>query len=166
MRLLTVSAGGYNGTALGSGCEFFARAIEDWTPTARGTEWVWAARVAGTTSLANLFNVRSPSVGVVEFTSGGNLFRLISGSTGIAFRDSTNAADTFTVNAAGTAIEAALAVTFRLPSATEHSIASGGAYYFGAAATDGTWRITRSGNDLVIQRRESGSYVTKSTISA
>ena len=32
--------------------------------------------------------------------------------------------------------------------------------------TNGSWRITPSGNDLVIQRRESGSWVTKSTISA
>ena len=41
-----------------------------------------------------------------------------------------------------------------------------GAVYFGDSETDGSWRITRSGNDLVIQRRESGSWVTKSTISA
>lgn len=40
------------------------------------------------------------------------------------------------------------------------------AYYFGAEATDGTWRIIRSGNDLKFQRRESGSYVDKSTIAA
>lgn len=37
-------------------------------------------------------------------------------------------------------------------------------HYFGATATDGTWRIGRSGNNLVIERRESGSYVTKQTI--
>lgn len=40
------------------------------------------------------------------------------------------------------------------------------AYYFGDPTTDTSWRITRSGNDLVIQRRESGSWVTKSTIAA
>lgn len=40
------------------------------------------------------------------------------------------------------------------------------AHYFGPSATDGTWRIVRSGNDLVIERREGGSYVTKSTITA
>lgn len=38
--------------------------------------------------------------------------------------------------------------------------------YFGASATDGSWRITKSGNDLVIQRRVTGSWVTKSTIAA
>lgn len=38
--------------------------------------------------------------------------------------------------------------------------------YFGSSATDGTWKIVRSGNDLIFQRRESGSYVTKHTITA
>ncbi len=38
------------------------------------------------------------------------------------------------------------------------------ALYFGPRETDGSWRITRSGNNLVFQRRESGSWVTKSTI--
>lgn len=38
--------------------------------------------------------------------------------------------------------------------------------YFGPAATDGSWRIIRSGNNLVRQRRESGSWVTKATDSA
>lgn len=33
--------------------------------------------------------------------------------------------------------------------------------YFGAIATNGSWRIIRSGNDLVVERRESGAYVEK-----
>lgn len=37
-------------------------------------------------------------------------------------------------------------------------------YYLGAEAVDGTWRSCRSGNNLVFERRESGSYVTKSTM--
>lgn len=45
-------------------------------------------------------------------------------------------------------------------------VASDKAFYLGDAATDGTWRFTRSGNNLVIERRESGSYVTKQTIAA
>jgi hypothetical protein len=36
----------------------------------------------------------------------------------------------------------------------------------GAIETNGNWRITQSGNDLVIQRLESGTWTTKSTISA
>lgn len=40
------------------------------------------------------------------------------------------------------------------------------AFYLGDSGTDGTWRIIRSGTDLVFERRESGSWVTKSTIPA
>lgn len=39
-----------------------------------------------------------------------------------------------------------------------------GTVYFGDSATDGTWRITQSGSNLSIQRRESGSYVEKSAV--
>ena len=38
--------------------------------------------------------------------------------------------------------------------------------YLGPSGTDGSWRMVRSGNDLVFQRRESGTWTTKSTISA
>jgi len=40
------------------------------------------------------------------------------------------------------------------------------AFYLGGADTDGSWRFTRSGDDLLAQRREAGVYVTKQTISA
>lgn len=36
--------------------------------------------------------------------------------------------------------------------------------YLGASGTNGSWRIGRSGDDLVFERRESGSWVTKLTI--
>lgn len=38
--------------------------------------------------------------------------------------------------------------------------------YLGDEATDGSWRFAQSGSDLVIQRRESSVWVTKSTITA
>src|SRR5690606_9992661 len=76
-----------------SGGEFFARALENWTPTARGTEWVWAAHRVGAVALTNLFSVSSPSANTTDFKSGSNLLRFIPGSTGIVYRDSTNAAD-------------------------------------------------------------------------
>ena len=40
------------------------------------------------------------------------------------------------------------------------------AFHWGAPTSNNTWRVIRSGNDLLFERRESGSYVTKSTISA
>lgn len=39
-----------------------------------------------------------------------------------------------------------------------------GAYYLGEAGTNNSWKIIRSGNNLLFQRYISGSYVTKSTI--
>jgi hypothetical protein len=41
-----------------------------------------------------------------------------------------------------------------------------GAFYLGDSGTNGSWRFIQSGNDLVIQRRETGSWVTKDTILA
>jgi hypothetical protein len=46
------------------------------------------------------------------------------------------------------------------------TVGSDDAVYFGGDVSDGSWRIVRSGNDLVIERRVSGSWVTKSTITA
>jgi len=40
---------------------------------------------------------------------------------------------------------------------------SSGYFYLGAKTTDGSWRIGRSGNNFVIERRESGNWVTKQT---
>ena len=53
-----------------------------------------------------------------------------------------------------------------ITSGSDFEAASAGAMYFGDQTTDGTWRIVRSGNDLVIERRESSSWVTKTTITA
>jgi len=38
-------------------------------------------------------------------------------------------------------------------------------FYWGDPATNDSWRVQRSGDDLVFQQREGGSWVTKSTIS-
>ena len=35
------------------------------------------------------------------------------------------------------------------------------ALYFGDSATNGSWRIIRSGNNLVVERREGGVWVEK-----
>lgn len=43
---------------------------------------------------------------------------------------------------------------------------SANAFYFGDPSTDGSWRLVRSGNDLVIERRVTGAWATKSTIAA
>jgi len=45
-------------------------------------------------------------------------------------------------------------------------LSSTSTWYVGAPATDGTWKIVRSGTDLQISRREAGVYVVKATIVA
>lgn len=40
------------------------------------------------------------------------------------------------------------------------------AFHLGDPTVDGTWRIVRSGNNLVFERRESSAWVTKQTIAA
>lgn len=54
----------------------------------------------------------------------------------------------------------------RNPQYEEVHLISTGIIYFGDSSTDGSWRIVRSGNNLVIQRLESSTWTTKSTISA
>ncbi len=56
--------------------------------------------------------------------------------------------------------------TSALDVAGDVEVGAANAHYFGDPTTDGTWKFVRSGNDLLAQRRESGSYVTKQTISA
>lgn len=50
--------------------------------------------------------------------------------------------------------------------AGDFAVASTNYHYWGASDTDGSWRMGRSGDNFVIERRESGSWVTKSTIAA
>lgn len=55
--------------------------------------------------------------------------------------------------------------TSQLDVAGDIEIGSENAFYFGDPSTDGTWRIMRNGNNIVFQRRESDSWVSKSAIS-
>lgn len=46
------------------------------------------------------------------------------------------------------------------------STAEGAILYLGPAGTDGSWRIRVDGTTLKLERRESGTYATKATLSA
>ena len=52
----------------------------------------------------------------------------------------------------------------RKPNYEEVHLKSDGVTYFGDSGTNGSWRITRSGDNLVFQRLESGTWTTKDTI--
>jgi len=56
------------------------------------------------------------------------------------------------------------APTSKLDVSGDVELSSTGAVYFGDPSTNDSWRIVRSGNNLVFERRESGSWVTKSTM--
>jgi hypothetical protein len=51
----------------------------------------------------------------------------------------------------------------RLDVGGDVEIASDGWTYYGDPATDGSWRVGRSGSDLVVEKRLSGSWTTKHT---
>lgn len=69
----------------------------------RGGRMRFQAAAVGAAGLVNLYDIQSGGAGIAEFASAVATLRIISGATQIAFRDSGNTADTFTVNAAGTA---------------------------------------------------------------
>ena len=46
------------------------------------------------------------------------------------------------------------------------AVGSAEAFFLGDGGTNGSWRFFRSGNNLLVQRRESGSWVTKHTFTA
>jgi hypothetical protein len=56
--------------------------------------------------------------------------------------------------------------TSKLDVSGDVEVGDANAHYFGDPTSNNTWRIVRSGNDLVFGRRESGAYVTKFTIAA
>lgn len=53
------------------------------------------------------------------------------------------------------------AATKRWELVTAGSLGATGFLYFGDPATNGTWRIGRSGNNLNFERREAGVWVKK-----
>jgi hypothetical protein len=81
--------------------------------------------------------------------------KLLSGHTAAAIdvRDSANASK-FSVAANG-GMSASGSVVLNTTTA---------AFYFGGSATDGTWRFVRSGNAFNIDRRETGAFATKATV--
>jgi len=64
------------------------------------------------------------------------------------------------IDQGGTGATTAAGAVINLGLATNDTV------YFGDQGTNGSWRITKSGNDLSIERRESGSWVQKSLILA
>jgi hypothetical protein len=54
-----------------------------------------------------------------------------------------------------------LLMALRIGSVGVYCVGKDGSVYFGDPTVDGCWRFTRSGNDLLLQRRETSNFITK-----
>lgn len=90
------------------------------------------------------------------------------GSNGAAYIQTNNGTTALTLDSSQNATFAGkVTATTALISSDYVQCDATGAYNLGNPTTDGTWRFVISGTgNLLIQRRESGAFVTKSTISA
>lgn len=106
--------------------------------------------------------IADDTAGTSHFTNGGNSF-------GSAFRlyDPTTKEHRILVNGTGEKIVLGQPSVYKLEVNDDGVVMSNfDALYYGESDVDGSWRIAASGNDMVMQRRESGSWVTKTTFSA
>jgi hypothetical protein len=58
------------------------------------------------------------------------------------------------------------AIIATTPQVNEVHLIATGVVYLGDSATNGSWRIVRSGDDLHFDRRESGAWVNKGSFTA
>jgi len=137
-------------------------------------------------SIAEKFRISSDGmVGInTSVTSGAGIVRIESASDlAVRFLDTSVFKGILGVNQSGSLLSDASEDDFVLRSAADIRITRDGtdtdflidddgvevksdkAYYLGDSDTDGTWRMIRSGDDLLMQQRESSVYVTKQTIS-
>lgn len=144
--------------------------ITTWTGTAlqiRSTRF----GVSGHTIPANATLIAYNSVLVGNYTNNGTLSLYGSFVTGSLTNNATlnlYQNDSLIKNNSGitgTTVKDAL-VTIWNKIGTDLDLSSTEAVYFGVSNVDGTWRIIRDGDNLIFQRRETGNYITKSTISA
>lgn len=68
-------------------------------------------------------------------------------------------------DAALDAADAAIAASL-VGAPADFTVPAANSIYFGPADTNGSWRINISGNDLQIQKKESGVWVEKFSITA
>lgn len=98
-------------------------------------------------------------------TNGGRLrLRNTAGNTDLVFINAHDATDDF-FNTGNNMGIGTTTPTSKLDVNGDVEIGSSNAYYLGDPTTDGSWRIIRSGDDLLMQQRESGTWNTKQTIS-
>lgn len=125
---------------------------------------------AGKTYFGNGITSATPSPGYL-YGTGGSGTNVVGGSLYIAPGPSTGNATPSSIilqsTVAGTSGSTAQTLAYTLTVTNNLVRLAATTYqYWGSEGADGSWRIGRSGNDIVIERRESGVWVTKSTITA
>jgi hypothetical protein len=113
--------------------------------------------VIGTNVQAYDLNLVDLATGVFNESAGDNDFR-IEGNTDANLLVSDASADNIGIGV--------VAPSSKLDVDGDIEISSTSAFYLGDPMTNGSWRIVRSVNDLVFQRREGGAWVTRDTITA
>ncbi len=154
----TIASGHSGATAMGAG----TTASGGHGATAMG-RLTTASGHYGTTAMGNLMTVSgNTSVGInlygdttARTVSADNVFVVMGGNVGINKVDPACALDMVGDIQASAVISAGTALYAR-----------GKDLFLGSGSDDGDWRIRESGGNLIFQKRESGLWVTKETISA
>jgi hypothetical protein len=111
------------------------------------------------TTIITAFNAGGINVGSGAFTASPGI---INAQTGLRINNAAAAGNYLRGN--GTNFVSSPIQQSDITALNDIVLPSTGATYYGAVNTDGSWRTIRSGNDLLHQRRESGTWVTKQTI--
>lgn len=144
--------GGYDGTDVFAGVQIIGQASENWTGTNRGMFVSFTATRSGSNTPVTILQLREDALNIGAWIAARPTTRIISGATNIAFRDSSNVSDTFTVNAAGTAITFPLSTSFII--GTDPGVGSEN------VKIGGTLRVQSTGGASVIRHDAAGALTT------
>lgn len=153
---------GYDGTSFVEVGGFDFRSREAFSVGNNGTRGRLYATDIGSASIKAILDWRGGGTNIAEFVSGQATFRFIPSSTGWEWRDSTNAAVTMSLNAAGTTFALPLATSVTFASATGFVVGTdpGGSSLLrvgGGATLSGALQFATSGT---IQRTTTTSALT------
>jgi hypothetical protein len=111
------------------------------------------------TTIITAFNAGGISVGSGAFTASPGI---INAQTGLRINNAATSGNYLRGN--GTNFVSTPIQQADITALNDIVLPSNGATYFGAVDVNGSWRTIRSGDNLLHQRRESGTWVTKQTI--